>query len=230
MLDDDNSARYTDAADLVPAMNSAIGYITTLFTAAFEQKITQPEILSELTEVILYLREYEGTLARINLNDSVDGTIVFNDIVWRIIGVDPYAPAASDEMFYMSSRLAKRMTIEEFGYSTEDPFAPGYEDVPDDFSRACYMGPNNVYGDDNPHISIRPGAVPDKYSGIVNAGVWVLMKHPEITSGTSVLKFPVNTHPIIEQKMLQYITYQSDDERLFKITDKEVKELIQLMN
>ena len=46
ILDDDNSVRYTEAKDLVPAANSALDYISSLFLAAFETKQIFPMVLS----------------------------------------------------------------------------------------------------------------------------------------------------------------------------------------
>ena len=231
MLDDDNSARYTDAADLVPAMNSAIGYVTTVFSAAFEQKKLQPFALSELTDIWIFNPEVTGNTARISLNGHDPD--IFNDEVWAIIGVDPnpvYTGIPPVEVYsYSTKRFAKRLNIEEWNYSLEDPFTPGYEDVPSDFQRVCYTGPLSYLGSQNyPYLLLRPGTLFDTVASRV--AVWMLLKHPVIASSATELLFPVTIHSLIEQKMLQYITYQNDDERLFKITDKEVKELIQLMN
>lgn len=234
MLDDDNSARYTESADLVPAMNSAIGYITTVFSAAFEQKKLQPFALSELTEPWLYEIVVTGSTVTINLNDSsvlLGAPPVFNDEVWAIVGVDPLPATGTTtplQFFESLYRFAKRLTLEEWNYALEDPFTPGYEDVPSDFQRVCYTGPNMLLGDGDPYLLMRPASLFD--GAYPRVAVWVLLKHAEITAGTDEILFPVNIHPLIEQKMLQYISYQGDDERLFKITDKEVKELIQLMN
>lgn len=234
MLDDDNSARYTEAADLVPAMNSALGYITTLFTAAFEQKKLQPFALSELTEVWLYPVVVTGSTGYVNLNSSVVASgspPVFNDNVWSIAGVDPNpnlvgtAPPLFSESI---NRFATRVPLESWNYVPKDPFTPGYENVPDDFKLVAYTGPNNLLGDGDPYLMVRPASLFG--DGLSRVAVWVLLTHGAIVDGTSALKFPVNIHSLVEQKMLQYITYQNDDERLFKITDKEVKELIQLMN
>ena len=230
MLDDDNSVRYTEAADLVPAMNSAIGYITTVFNAGFEQKKLQPFALSELTQVWVFNPTVTGNTAKINLDSY--GLHVFNDEVWAIAGVDPNPEIEiipSPEIIqYSNKRFAKRLTLKEWNYALEDPFSPGYADVPTDFARVCYTGPGNYFVDGKPYLLLRPGT---DFSGVGDrVAVWVLLKHSTIMAGTDELLFPVTVHPLIVQKMLQYITYQGDDDRLFKITDKEVKELIQLMN
>jgi len=230
LLDDDNSARYTESADLVPAMNSAIGYITTVFSAAFEQKKLQPFALSELTEPWVFSPTIYGATARINLNESGATGLehVFAEEAWAIIGVDPNPSTNVWQLTESKERFAHRLTMEEWNYALEDPYTPGYEAVPDQFKRACYTGPNMTVGDGDPYLLLRPGSMFDEATNHV--AVWVLLKHAEITAGTSDILFPVTIHPLIEQKMLQYISYQGDDDRLFKITDKEVKELIQLMN
>lgn len=233
MLDDDNSVRYTETDDLVPAINSAIGYIQTVYSAAFEQKQLQPFALSELTEPWIFTPTVFGNTAKVNLNSSgvAGAEPIFNDKVWTIIGVDPNPSinnATPDTFLFSTNRLAKRLTMEEWNYALEDPFTPGYEDVPADFARACYVGPGLYGNTSDPYLMLRPASMFTESGDRVV--VWVLLKHDTITAGTDSVKFPVTVHPLIEQKMLQYITYQNDDDRLFKITDKEVKELIQLMN
>lgn len=227
-LDDDNSERYTETDDLVPAINSAIDYIKTVFTAAFEMKKLHPFVLSELTSVWIFDPDVVGDTANIDLDSY--GSHDFNDEVWSIVGVDPNptvtgSPEVLDESI---NRFATRIPYDKWNISQDDPFAAGYPNVPSDFLTVCYTGPGNYFNDGSPYLLLRPGtefaAVGDRVA------VWVLLNHTEITAGTGVVQFPSNVIPLIEQKMIQYITYQSADDRLFKITDKEVKELIQLMN
>lgn len=228
ILDDDESIRYTESKDLVPAINAAIDYITAVFSAAFEQKKLQPFMLSELTAVWIYTPVVTGGTAKIDLDSY--SSHVFNDEVWAIVGVDPNPTVSGTPEVLSEShdRFADRVTLEKFNYSSEDPFVPGYADVPTDFARVCYTGPGSYFNDGKPYILLRPGSLFSDSGSRV--GVWVLLRHTQVSSSTSELYLPVTVHQLIVQKMVQFITFQSDDERLYKITDKEVKELIQLMN
>lgn len=222
LLDDDNSARYTDAADLIPAANSALDYLASLFSAAFERKQIFPGVLSELTEVEIYTPTVTGVTAKVDLG------VTFNDDTWLIIGVDPNPDVAATVLSESINQFAKRLTIEEWGVAQEDPFTPGTgQTVPSDFQRVCYTGPGNYFGDGRPYILLRPGTV---FVSTPTVGVWTLKTHPTITANTSILLYPVTVHSLIEQKMLQYISYQHGDTRLFQIADKEIKELAALMN
>lgn len=228
-LDDDNSNRYSTADDLVPAINSAISYLTQVFSAAFETKKVQPEVLWELIDVWIITPTVVGNTAKVALEYN---SLVYKDVVWTMLGVDPNPThnGGSPEILSESTlRFAKRLTLEEWNYALEDPFAPGtLQSIPSDFQRVCYVGPGNYYSDDKPYLLMRPGTLfSDATSRI---GIWLLLYHPEITGDSDVVKFPVTVHSLIEQKMLQYIAYQHDSDKYFKVTDKEVKELITLLN
>ena len=229
MLDDDNSDRYSESDDLIPALNSAISYVTTVFTAAFEQKQVQPEVLWELTEIWIINPSVTGNTAKVVLTYN---SLVFKDAVWRIIGVDPNPShdAGSPEIFTESTlRFAKRLTIEEWNYALEDPFMPGtLQSIPSDFARVCYIGPGNYSSNDIPQLLLRPGSVFSATAARV--GVWVLLKHTTIAASSGEILFPVSVHSLIEQKMLNYIAYQHDNPKYYQVTDKEVKELITLIN
>ena len=236
MLDDDNSNRYTEAKDLIPAINSAIGYVTALFSFAFEQKKIQPEALAELTIVLILEPDVTGGTARVNLNRH-DFITPYSEMVWTIFGVDPNPsygdlqgiPGAPDALTETLSRFAKRLTLKEWNYAPEDPFTPGTgQDIPTDFQRTCYTGPGDYLADGDPYIFIRPGSLFTAATSRV--GIWCLKKHVDITAGADDILFPPAVISMIEQKTLQYVTYQQGDPRLFQITDKEVKELITLMN
>jgi hypothetical protein len=232
-LDDDNSTRYTEADDLVPAINSAINYLMAVFSAAFEQRKIQPEVLSELIEVLIYNPDVSGNTARIELDDQDGGgDVTFSDIFWTIIGVDPNPTTSGADpnvLVESTQRFAHRLTVKEWNYALENPFSPGYSSVPSDFQRVAYTGPGSLLGDSKQYIFLRPGTLFSDTGSRV--AVWILKKHPAITAGTTELLFPVSLHELIVQKTLYFISYQHKaDSRYSQVTDKEVKELITLMN
>ena len=246
LLDDDNSSRYTDAKDLIPAMNVAISYLMTVFNAAFEQKKVQPEVLAELISVMILDPEVTGNTARVDLNSHENFT-PYSEAVWTIFGVDPtptYDAADDggggtiDQLSETTLRFAKKLTLEEWNYAQEDPFAPGTtQTIPSDFQRVCYTGPGKFFymgedagGDEdtNIYILIRPGSL---FSvNTTRVGIWFLRRHPVITLNSDLVLFPVTVHNFITQKMIQYISYQHGNDKYFKMTDKEVKEIIALIN
>jgi len=222
ILDDDNSNRYREVADLAPAANSALDYLTMLFTAAFETKQIFPEVLSELTVVDIFTPTVVGGTAKVDLG------VTFNDDTWVIVGVDPNPTESSTVLTETLNRFAKRLTLEEWNYAQEDPFVPGTGiSIPTDFQRACYTGPGNYFGDGHPYLLLRPGSM--FTGGTPRVGVWKLKKHPVIAAGTDVLLFPAAVHPLLEQKMLSIISMQQGQSPLAVSSDKEVKELITLM-
>lgn len=232
LLDDDNSDRYSETKDLVPAINSAIDYITAVFSAAFETKKVQPEVLSELTEVLLYDVTVNGSTGYVQLNEPDSGTIVYNDVVWTTFGVDRYALVVAGDYIQTIGPLAKRVTLEEWGQFGRDPFSPGNQNVPQDFARAVWTGPGSYYGDDpaEPYLMVVPGSPSLVTEAFDKVAVFVLMKHPEITASSDELLFPVSVHEMIVQKMVNLIAYQHDMDKYLKVSDQAVKELITLMN
>jgi len=86
MLDDDavSSSRYDYEKDIIPAMNSAINYLVSVFSAGFESKQIKPEVLHNLIKVLQYDAVVTGVVAKIDITSlSIDTD------VWRIIGVEP---------------------------------------------------------------------------------------------------------------------------------------------
>lgn len=234
-LDDDISKRYSETKDLVPAANAAISYLTAVFSAAFEQNKVQPEVLSELTAVLILNPDVYGNTARVNLNDHTEIT-PFSEKVWTIIGVDPNPSylETPDVLYETNLRFAKRVTLEQWNYALEDPFMPGTtRSIPSDFQRVCYMGPGRYFwdgdeDDEDVYLLLRPGTL---FSGDDDRiGVWVILKHPTVESGSTEVRFPPAVHELLVQKMIQSISYQHDIDKYYKMADKEVKELLQLMN
>ena len=235
LLDDDNSNRYSETKDFIPAINSAIAFLTAVFSAAFEQKKIQPESLAELTNVLMFNLLVTGNTVRVNLDGHAAFT-PYNEKVWTLIGVDPNPTFKNSPEVLSESlnRFAKRVTLEEWNYALEDPFMPGtLQSIPSDFQRVCYIGPGQYFsdgggGDSNPYLLIRPGSLFSESTSRI--AVWVLMKHQDIVSNSTTIFFPPAVHELLVQKTLYYVSYQHGSSKFLEISDKEVKELITLMN
>ena len=80
-LDAENSQRYTDNEDFIPAINYAIDYVTIAFNSIFSQKKLSEEVLKELT----YVKVWQASLLSRVAFDSVK---VGMDL-WSILAIYP---------------------------------------------------------------------------------------------------------------------------------------------
>jgi len=224
-LDDHNSGRYTEAADLVPALNSAVEYLTTVFSAGFERKKIFPETLTELTKVALLSVTGTGQTRK------VDVTTIYPNM-WTIFGVEPNPITAGDPAAFSETRnkMATRLTIEEWNDKAEDPFSPGTTiGIPNTFIRTAYTGPGAYFEADHQYIFIRPGSVFEGESPKVV--IWYLLRPTVVVSGATVLAFPVSLFGWLVTKTLNYLSMQHGPESKYgPVTEKELMSLIGLIN
>jgi hypothetical protein len=147
LLDDDltTSNRYDLDKDIIPAMNSAIDYLVAVFSAGFESKQIKPEVLGNL----IVSKPFDavqattgGTVAKIDIT-----ALNYNTEVWRLLGVEPNPSISQGTVIYSASRMAQRMTLEQWNHSQSDPFARGTTlSIPTDFVESSYTGPGAYYG------------------------------------------------------------------------------------
>ena len=220
LLDDDNSGRYTEAKDLVPAINQAIDYLVTVFNSAFEQKKISPEVLRDLSTTKI-LDAVGVSTKRVDLTDITN--------LWSVFGVDP-APTTTGDPEVLSdsaNRWATRLTLEQWNDALADPFSPGSGiSILSDFVRPGYIGPGQFLGDGKSYILIRPVSVFTSDT----VCIWYLKNPTKVTSGTSNIEFPRSLHAILVDKTLNMLSLQHGPESTYpKATDKEVTQLLQLM-
>ena len=219
-LDDDNSGRYTEAADLVPAFNKAVLYLVNVFNFAFDQKKITPESLRELA-VNKVLATTGTTTKRVDLTSVTD--------LWTILGVDPDpvvtgTPAVLSETV---NRWAKRMTLEQWNDALSDPFsAASGISIPQGLVRAGYIGPGAYFGDGKLYLMVRPGSIFTQD----NIALWYLKNPTKAISGTSTVEFPRSLYGLLVEKVVNYISNQHGPESPYgKVTDKEINQLLTLM-
>jgi len=229
LLDDDasTSPRYTYDQDIIPAMNSAINYLVAVFTAGFEAKQIKPEVLHGLIAAKSFDVVKQGVIAKIDVSG-----LNWNTEVWRLLGVEPNPSLSEEEgedLLYSVGKMAKRLTLEEWNHSQEDPFMRGSTAaIPTVFMEAAYTGPGRYFDSTKDHILLRPAELID--DGL-KVAVYYLKNPTALSTSASTIEFPVSVHGLIVQKTVQYITYQHSSEvKYFQVTDKEVKELIALLN
>lgn len=130
-LDSEDSQRYTDNEDFIPAINYAIDYVTLAFNSIFSQKKLSEEVLKELTYVKVWTA---STLSRI----AFDSTKVGMEL-WSILAVYPKCSTIgggtvvpTKESVYMptlsftdGNYVAKRLTLEEWTERNRNVFSAG---------------------------------------------------------------------------------------------------------
>jgi hypothetical protein len=219
LLDDDGSGRYSATADLIPAVNQAIQYLVTVFNSAFEQKKLSPEVLRDLS--VTKILDVTGTnTKKADISSITD--------LWTIFGIEPDPSVTGGDLLEETrNRFATRMTLENWNYVLSDPFSPGTSvAILSDFVQAGYLGPGQYFGDGKLYIMIRPASAftEDKL------GVYYLKNPTKVTTEASQIEFPTSLHSLLVQKTLNALSIQHGPESMYyKITDKDVTQLLQLM-
>ena len=228
LLDDDSSGRYTESADLVPAINMAVLYLVAVFNAAFEAKKISPESLRDLS-VVKILPVTGTTTKKADISSITD--------LWTIFGIeaDPSVTGTPSVLSESRNRFATRMTLENWNDSLADPFSAGTGvSIPSEFIRPGYLGPGAYFGDGKLYIMIRPAAAFTEN----NVGIWYLKNPTKAATGASIIEFPRSLHGLLVQKTLNYMSMQhggsggyksASDTKYGSITDQEIKILVNLM-
>jgi len=223
MLDDDNSGRYSEASDLTPFVNSAINHLVMVCNAAFEQKKLSPESLRELTKTAII------TTTGVGSTKQAVVTSIMSEL-WTILGIepDPEITTGPDRLVATRNKLATRMTLEAWNDAGSDPFsASTLQSVPADFLRPGYLGPGHYTSDTDYQVLIRPASL----FAANKVAVWYLKNPTKVTSGASSIEFPQSVFNLLVEKTLNYLSRQhSPDSKYNAITDKEIMQLITLIN
>jgi hypothetical protein len=224
LLDDDNSGRYSEANDLVPAVNAAIDFIVSVFNASFEQTKIAPESLSELSTVLLCDITIQGSTVKACLSDIEEYDR--NDI-WTIIGIEPNPSMDEGALVESRNRFTNRLSLEQWNDMQQDPFAAGTStSIPSVFTRAASVGPGKFLGDGKDYIFIRPSSVVSTGDKVA---IYIIKSPTEVVDNTSTIEFPRSLQNLLVQKTLQYMSYQHGDEKYFSYTDKDILNLVNLM-
>lgn len=229
LLDDDGSGRYSETTDLVPALNSAVDFVVTLFTAAFEQKRLHMESLSDLVKTIVVSISIGTTAVSIDLDSHAE---VDRDDIWTIMGVDPQPSVDAGSPIKMTDsakKWATKLTLAEWNDSQDDPFAPGTtQSIPIGFQRISYVGPGQFFDDAKEYLLLRPVTY---FAAGDKVGLWILVNPTKATTGSSEIQFPRSLENLLVQKTLQYISMQHGAQSALGVaTEKEISQLVNLMN
>jgi len=218
LLDDGNSGRYTEAEDLIPAINKAVQYLIIVFNSVFEQKKLSPESLRDLSTVAIL--DVTGTTTK-----QADLSTITN--LWTIFGVEPDPSILGSVLVESRNKFATRMTLENWNDALADPFSAGTGvSILSDFVRPGYLGPGQFFGDGKLYLLIRPAScfTADK------VGIYYLKNPTKVTVAASEIEFPTSLHSLLVGKTLNAISIQHNADSLYgKVTDKEVNQLLSLM-
>jgi hypothetical protein len=218
LMDDDNSGRYNETADLVPALNKAVSYLVAVFNSAFEAKKISPESLRDLSVTKILAVTGNGT-KKCDLSTLTD--------LWTIFGVEPSPTVVGGLLSETVNRFASRLTLEQWNHAQADPFSPGTGvSILSDFVQAAYLGPGKFFGDDKSYLMIRPGSA---FTADFVC-IWYLKNPSIVATNATVLEFPQSLHSLLVDKTLNAISIQHGSESLYgKITDRDVNQVLQLM-
>jgi len=218
LLDDDSSGRYDEAKDLIPAINQAVRYLVIVFNSAFEQKKISPESLRDLSTVAI-LDVTGTTTKKASLASITD--------LWTIYGVEPDPSITGSTLVESRNKFATRMTLENWNDALADPFSAGTGvSILNDFVRPGYLGPGQYFGDGILYIMIRPASC----FTVDKVGIYYLKNPTKVTVAASQIEFPTSLHSLLVDKTLNALSVQHGPESMYyKITDKDVTQLLQLM-
>jgi hypothetical protein len=224
LLDDDNSLRYDEQKDLVPALNRAIRRTVTIFNTALEQKKVSSESLRDLSSSII-LPVVGTSTKKCDLSSIID--------LWSILAVEPdpiiSGGAGYEVLSETRNRFAARLTLEQWNDSLSDPFSPGTGvSILADFVRAGYLGPGQYFGDGKLYLMIRPAS-----AFTANfVGIYYLKNPTTITTSvlTPNIELPISLHNLLVDQTLNALSLQQGPESKYgSVTDKEVSTLVSLM-
>lgn len=132
-----------------------------------------------------------------------------------------------DSLLETRNKWAKRLTLEQWEGSLQDPFSAGSGiSIISDLVRPGYIGPGIYFADTKPYILVRPASAftADK------AAIWYLKNPSKVTAGATSIEFPRSLFTLLVEKTLNFLSLQHGPEStLGKITDRDVSQLISLV-
>jgi len=235
-LDAEGSDHYRDDLDYIPAINAAVKWLTNIVNAAYGQDKLSEEFFRDLAYSGVFLT---SDTSRVSLN-------VFPSEVWTILGVyaNPITKAAAGvpvpstpdttRSYYLPNRIhlssassCKRLNVEEWSITSENPFEAGYEGP-----KLCaalrlyaYLAPYNYNGSSDANkmseIEVRPAEVNQELT------VFWAKKPSVITNLSQNIEFPNSVFQLLFDKALNYIAYkQGDQTTLYSVSSADIQQLI----
>jgi hypothetical protein len=238
-LDAENSDHYRDDMDIIPAINAAIKWLTSVVNSAYGQDKIGEEFFRELSTSGVFRT---SDTSRVSL-------AIFPSEVWSILAVYPKpvtrkitgvpAPITPDNTrsYFLNDKLhltaetsCKRLNLEEWAVNYGNPFEAGYQgnQICDDLKLYAYLTPINYQQTSTAYktqeLEIRPS--------IVNQEVTIFWakKPTQIVTLNDEISFPHSVFQLLFDKALNYIAYkQGDQTNLFGVTSQDINQLLNVL-
>jgi hypothetical protein len=238
-LDAENSDHYRDDMDIIPAINAAIKWLTSVVNSAYGQDKIGEEFFRELSTSGVFRT---SDTSRVSL-------AIFPSEVWSILAVYPKpvtrkitgvpAPITPDNTrsYFLNDKLhltaetsCKRLNLEEWATNYGNPFEAGYQgnQICDDLKLYAYLTPINYQQTSTAYktqeLEIRPS--------IVNQEVTIFWakKPTQIVTLNDEISFPHSVFQLLFDKALNYIAYkQGDQTNLFGVTSQDINQLLNVL-
>jgi hypothetical protein len=225
--------------DIIPAINAAIKWLTSVVNSAYGQDKIGEEFFRELSTSGVFRT---SDTSRVSL-------AIFPSEVWSILAVYPKpvtrkitgvpAPITPDNTrsYFLNDKLhltaetsCKRLNLEEWATNYGNPFEAGYQgnQICDDLKLYAYLTPINYQQTSTAYktqeLEIRPS--------IVNQEVTIFWakKPAQIVTLNDEINFPHSVFQLLFDKALNYIAYkQGDQTNLFGVTSQDINQLLNVL-
>lgn len=238
-LDAENSDHYRDDMDIIPSINAAVKWLTSVVNAAYGQDKIGEEFFRELSISGVFRT---SDTSRVSLD-------VFPTEVWSILGVyanpttrkiagvpAPLTPDntrsyfLNDKLHISSTDACKRLNIEEWATNYDNPFEAGYkgDQICDTLKLYAYLNPINYQGSSTSYLTqeleIRPTSPNDEVT------IFWAKKPTQVTSLADEINFPHSVFQLLFDKALNYISYkQGDQTNLYGVSGQDIQQLLTVL-
>lgn len=236
-LDAEGSDYYRDDLDYIPAINTAIKWLTSVVNLTLGEDKLGEEFFREIA--------YSG-IFQTNFYSRVSLSVLPSE-PWTILALYPLPTTSptgatpvdvptnmsgyrSDLLYVNSTQDCKRLTIEEWSRNKDNPFEAGYDGIAiaEPLKKYAYLAPYNHLGTNigqtSQEIEIRP-AIPNKLVAIF----WVKKPQPIVTINDNI-EFPSSVFNLLFDKALQYISMkQGDGTTISTATQQDMQLLMKVL-
>lgn len=238
-LDAENSDHYRDDMDIIPAINAAIKWLTSVVNSAYGQDKIGEEFFRELSTSGVFRTS----------NTSRVSLAIFPSEVWSILAVYPKpttskisgvpAPATPDSTrsYFLDDKLhisaeisCKRLNLEEWATNYGNPFEAGYQgdQLCDELKLYAYLTPINYQQTSSSYrtqeLEIRP-SLPNQ-----EVTIFWAKKPTQIVTLNDEINFPHSVFQLLFDKALNYIAYkQGDQTNLYGVTAQDINQLLNVL-
>ena len=238
-LDAENLDHYRDDMDIIPSINAAIKWLTSVVNTAYGQDKIGEEFFRELSSSGVFRT---SDTSRVSLT-------VFPSEVWSILAVYPKpvtrqitgvpVPATPDNTrsYYLPNKLhlsselsCKRLNLEQWSVNYDNPFEAGYQgdQICEALKLYAYLTPINYQGFSTSYLTqeleIRPSS-PNEEVTIF----WAKKPAPIVTLNDEI-NFPHSVFQLLFDKALNYIAYkQGDQTNIYGVTAQDIQQLLTVL-